>query len=80
LAAGTEPVRGRAAITAAIAGYWDSGFVPLSITTLGAEADGNLGYAIETVEGSTGAGIALLVLKRDARGVWKVCAEAFIGG
>jgi len=45
---------------------------------LSAEAEGNLGYAIETVESSAGAGIALLVLRRDGRGAWKVCAEAFI--
>jgi len=78
LAPGTEPVRGRAAITTAILGYWSAGFVPTGITTLSAEVDGSLGYAIETVESSSGAGIALLVVKREG-GAWKVCAEAFIG-
>ncbi len=74
---GGEPVRGRAAIAAAIADYWNSGVVEKGITTLTAEADGNLGYAIEAVETTAGNGVALLVLKRDGRGRWGICAEAF---
>jgi hypothetical protein len=45
---------------------------------LSAEADGNLGYAIEAVETSAGSGFALLVLRRDGQGKWGICAEAFI--
>lgn len=74
---GGEPVRGRAAIAAAVAAYWDSGVVEKGLTTLSAEAEGNLGYVLETVETSAGKGMALLVLRRDAQGRWGICAEAF---
>jgi len=67
LAAGSEPVRGRAAIAAGLARLWESGFVEKGLTTLSAEADGNLGYMA----------FALLVLRRD-QGKWGICAEAFI--
>jgi len=77
LAAGSEPVRGRAAIAAGLARLWESGVVEKGLTTLSAEADGNLGYAIEAVETSAGNGYALLVLRRE-RGKWGICAEAFI--
>jgi len=77
LAAGSEPVRGRAAIAAGFASLWESGFVEKGLTTLSAEADGNLGYAIEAVETSAGSGFTLLVLRRDW-GKWRICAEAFI--
>jgi ketosteroid isomerase-like protein len=77
LAAGSEPVRGRAAIAAGLASLWESGFVEKSLTTLSADADGDLGYVIEAVETSAGSGFALLVLRRG-RGKWGICAEAFI--
>jgi len=74
---GGEPVRGRAAIAAAVAAYWKSGVVEKGLTTLSAEAEGNLGYVLETVETSAGKGTALLVLRRDGQGRWGICAEAF---
>ena len=74
---GGEPVRGRSAIAAAVAAYWDSGVVEKGLTTLSAEAEGNLGYVLETVETSAGKGMALLVLRRDGQGRWGICAEAF---
>jgi ketosteroid isomerase-like protein len=42
--AGPEPIRGRAAITTAIADAWKAGTVLNGMTTLVAEADGNMGY------------------------------------
>ena len=70
-------VRGRAAITAAIAGARNAGTVIEGITTLTAEADGNIGYTVGTVNTNTGRGIMLLALKRDESGSWKISAEAY---
>ena len=47
------------------------------MTTLVAEADGDIGYTIGTVETNTGQGIVLLALKRDDSGPWKISAEAY---
>lgn len=77
LMAGPEPMRGRAAITAAIAGARKAGTVIKGITTLTAEADGNIGYTVATVDTNTGQGIMLLALKRDGTGPWKISAEAY---
>ena len=77
LMAGPEPMRGRAAITAAIAGARKAGTVLKGITTLVAEADGNIGYTVATVDANTGQGIMLLALKRDGTGAWKISAEAY---
>ena len=76
--AGPEPIRGRAAITAAIAESWRQGTVLKGMTTLTAEANENMGYAVGTVDSSAGQGIMLLVLKRDGGGSWKICAESYI--
>ena len=77
LIAGPEPIRGRAAITEAIAGSLNAGTVLKGITTLAAEADGNIGYSIGTVDTNTGQGLMLLVLKRGDSGSWKIAAEAY---
>jgi uncharacterized protein (TIGR02246 family) len=77
LEAGSEPVHGRAAIAAALAALWKSGIEDTGTTILKAEADGNFGYAIASVETSKGSGMCLRVLRRD-RGRWGICAEAFI--
>ena len=77
LIAGPEPIRGRAAIREAIAGAWNAGTVLKGITTLAAEADGNIGYSIGTVDTNAGQGIMLLVLKRSDSGSWKITAEAY---
>jgi ketosteroid isomerase-like protein len=77
LMAGPEPLRGMTAITAAIAGARSAGTVIKGITTLTAEADGNIGYTVGTVDTNTGKGIMLLALKRDDAGAWKISAEAY---
>jgi ketosteroid isomerase-like protein len=78
LAGGSEPARGRAATGAGLAALWSAGVVDRRITVLSAEAEGNLGYAIEEIETSVGKGFALLVLRRDGQGRWAICAEAFV--
>jgi ketosteroid isomerase-like protein len=77
LEAGSEPVRGRAAIAATFAALWKSGVEDTGTTILKAEADGNLGYAVASVETNKGSSMCLRVLRRD-RGRWGICAEAFI--
>src|SRR5262245_46417639 len=78
LIAGPDPIRGRAAIAAAIGDSWKTGNVLRGMTTLVAEADGDMGYSIGTVDTSAGQGIMLLVLKKAAGRQWKICAEAYI--
>jgi len=80
LIAGPEPIRGLAAITTVIAESWKAGNVLKGMTTLIAEAEGNLGYSIGTVDSSGGQGIMLLVLKRAGGSGWKICAETYIAG
>jgi ketosteroid isomerase-like protein len=75
---GPEPIRGRAAITAAISQSREAGIVLKGMTTLIAEVDGNTGYTIGTVDTNVGPGIMLLVLRKAGGSPWKICAEAYI--
>ena len=47
------------------------------MATLVAEADGNIGYTVGTVDTNTGRGIMFLALKRDESDSWKISAEAY---
>ncbi len=76
---GTARFSGPAAIAAHLAEVGGAGYRLDRLTTLEAEADGNTGYAVQVVEGSTGKGSVMLALRRDKAGVWKVCAEAVVG-
>lgn len=78
LECGKEPVRGRAAIKALFADAMASGLVLSSLTILEAHSDNDLGYAINVAESNEGNETAMLVLKRDEDGIWRVCAEAVL--
>jgi len=73
---GSSPIRGRVEIAAAFQASMDAGVEISGVTVVQAEADGRVGYAIETVHGNRGKGTALIALRCDAEGNWLVCSEA----
>ncbi len=77
LVPGMPPVHGRSAIEAATAKEIRSGFKITKMIALHAQASGDLGYALEILNSNVGEGGTLLALRRDERGVWRICAEAF---
>jgi uncharacterized protein (TIGR02246 family) len=77
LVPGMNPVHGRKAIEEATAKEIRSGIEITRLAALHAQASGDLGYVVETFESSVGEGSTLLALRRDERGVWRICAEAF---
>ncbi len=79
LAAGSAPMRGRAAIAADFAAMFESGVADTSATIVSAEGEGDLGYAIQSVATGAGTAFSLLVYRRDGQGSWGICAEAFVG-
>jgi ketosteroid isomerase-like protein len=72
-----ESVRGRAAITAHLEDAMKGGFKVGKLTTIFAEANLELGYAIQNFESSIGPGMVMLALKLD-EGAWRVCAEVIV--
>jgi hypothetical protein len=54
----------------------DAGVEITDLTIVQSEADGRVGYAIETIHSNRGQGIALIALRRDPEGNWLVCSEA----
>jgi ketosteroid isomerase-like protein len=78
LAPGYEAIRGRPAVTAVIAGLMKDKKTINRLVTQKAEVDGNIGYAIQTVEGDADSHPVLLVFRREKTGEWQVCAEAIL--
>ena len=75
-ACGSQPIRGRSEIESLHESIIDSGFQILGIEIIDIEVSGSLAYSLETVKGSEGNSTALLVLKLDEDGQWRVCAES----
>jgi ketosteroid isomerase-like protein len=73
-----EPARGRDAIVAVNAEDLASGLKITRLTAFRTESSGGLGYALETYSSSDGDGLAMLTYRRDARGAWRICAEALL--
>jgi uncharacterized protein (TIGR02246 family) len=73
---GSHPVRGRPAIQALHQRFIEAGVKMLSLDTLDIEAHGDLAYAILAYATEEESGRALLVMKRQSDGSWKVQVES----
>lgn len=73
---GSPPIRGRSEIAAAFQTGMDAGVEITGLTTLQAEADGRIGYALQTVHSNRADGTVLLTLRGDGLGNWLVSCEA----
>ena len=76
IACSSQPIRGRSAIQALHESVIEEGFQILSIETTGVEISGNLAYIIQNLKGNQGDSVAMLALKREQDGQWRICAEA----
>jgi ketosteroid isomerase-like protein len=54
----------------------EEGFQILNIETTDVEISGNLAFIIQNLKGNQGDSVAMLALKREQNGQWRVCAEA----
>jgi len=72
----SPPIRGRVEIAAAFQVSIDAGTVINGLTTLHAEADSRIGYAIQSVHTNRGEGAVLVAMRCDEDGNWLVCSEA----
>jgi ketosteroid isomerase-like protein len=73
-----DPVRGRKAIAEATAREIASGLQLKRLEAFHTESSGDLGYALENFSSSVGDGTVMLAYRRDKRGAWLICAEAFL--
>jgi len=72
-----ESIHGRPAMTAFFQQAMKDGLKVEEITTLCAEANQNLGYAVQTFQSTIGPGMVMLALRRQAEG-WRICNEAMV--
>jgi ketosteroid isomerase-like protein len=70
--------RGRAAIEAGFSKLMADGVTVTKLTTIWADASGDLGCAIQTFDSAAGARIVMLALKREDGGAWKVIREVMV--
>jgi ketosteroid isomerase-like protein len=73
-----ERDRGRAAIETGVSKLMANGVTVTKLTTIWADASGDLGCAIQTFDSTAGAGMVMLALKRDGGGAWKVIREVMV--
>jgi uncharacterized protein (TIGR02246 family) len=76
IACGSQPIRGRSAIKSLHENIIEEGFQILNIETTDVEISGNLAFIIQNLKGNQGDSVAMLALKREQNGQWRVCAEA----
>ena len=76
MACGGAPIRGRSDIRALHESIFAGGLEIQGMETTDIEVSGHLAYAVQRITSSEGDSIAMLVLKQDHSGQWKVCAEA----
>ena len=76
VACGSQPIRGRAAIRSLHESILDDGFQILKMETTEIEVSQGLAYILQTLQGNKGNSIALLVLRCEEKGQWRVCAES----
>jgi uncharacterized protein (TIGR02246 family) len=76
IACSSQPIRGRSAIQSLHESIIEEGFQILNIETTDVEISGNLAYIIQNLKGNQGDSVAMLALKREQDGQWRICAEA----
>lgn len=76
VAGGMAPVRGRAGVANLHGEIFDAGFEIEKIVTHETTMSGDLAYVRQTLTSNDGKTHALLVLRRQADGHWRVHAEA----
>lgn len=76
VACGSQPIRGRAAIRSLHESIMEDDFQILRMETTDIEVSQDLAYILQSLQGNKGDSIAMLVLRREEKGQWRVCAES----